>query len=102
MSSLEILFKIENDSLDKYTCLTVSQISLALGIRKIKRDNIETTMGIEVIQQSSLLLRAGLFLILVKTLMMKRTINSAVLIPPAIPTPMANFPKAVQNRNIKD
>ncbi len=78
-----------------YICLTVSQISLALGTRNIISDNVETTMGIEVIQQSSLLLLAGLFLILMKTLMMKRTIKSNVLIAPAIPTPTANLPNAV-------
>jgi hypothetical protein len=58
-------------------------------------DKSETTIGMDVIQQSSLLLRAGLFLIFVKTLMINRTVKSIVLIVPAIPTPRANLPNAI-------
>jgi len=65
-------------------------------------DNTETTMGIEVIQQSSLLLRAGLLLIFVKTLMINRIVKSIVLIVPAIPTPKANLPNALENGKSKD
>jgi hypothetical protein len=85
-----------------YICLTMSQTSLALGTRNMMSDNTETTMGIEVIQQSSLLLRAGLLLIFVKTLMINRIVKSIVLIVPAIPTPKANLPNALENGKSKD
>ena len=85
-----------------YICLTISQTSLALGTRNMMSDNTETTMGIEVIQQSSLLLRAGLLLIFVKTLMINRIVKSIVLIVPAIPTPKANLPNALENGKSKD
>ena len=80
----------------------MSQISLALGTRNIIIDNVETTIGIEVIQQSSRLLLAGLFFILVKTLITKSIINSNVLIVPAIPMPMANLPRALKNKQRLD
>lgn len=72
----------------------MSQTSPALGTRNMMSDNMETTMGMEVIQQRSLRLLAGLFLIFVKTLTINKVIKSIVLIVPAIPTPKANLPNA--------
>ncbi len=79
----------------------MSQTSPALGTRNMMSDNTETTMGMEVIQQRSLLLLAGLFLIFVKTLTINKMTNSSVLIEPAIPTPKANLPNACLNTGKK-